>query len=77
VVEFHADAAKTAKPDVSLRFTSDFFSDLIEQKDRWPDAIQSGRIQVTGDRARLKDFFGSFEPPTNPKDIMMVSPLKL
>ena len=74
VVEFHEDAAQTASPDVSLRFSSDFFSDLIEQKDRWPDAIQSGRIALSGDRDKLKAFFGAFEPPTKPQDIFMVRP---
>ena len=71
ICEFHEVAP--AEVDMRLRFSSDFLSDLVAQKVRWPEGIEQGRVQVEGDRALVPQFFSSFEPPMAPKDIKLVS----
>ena len=71
ICEFHEVAPEEV--DVRLRFGSDFLSDLVAQKVRWPEGIDQGRVQVEGDRKLVPQFFGSFEPPMAPKDIKLVS----
>jgi len=71
ICEFHEHAP--SKVDLRLTLDADFFTDLVSQRTRWPDAIKEGRVQVEGDRALIPAFFGSFEPPMAPQDIQLVS----
>jgi len=61
VCQFHESLASSV--DAELTFPRTFVTDLVLQKDRWPDAIKAQRVVVDGDTAAVERFFKYFEPP--------------